>query len=271
MLVAARGRAGPQPRYNRPVPRSAPPPPLALAYHGVTAVRANTPGADLFVRPRDLERQVRALRRWGYRLLTFGEQAELASRGAAAGTACLTFDDGLADNYTTLLPSLRKLDVPATVFVVTGWLGGVHPQAGWARILTVGELRALHMAGVEIGGHTVTHRDLTALSQAEAEAELADCRRELENIVDAPVRVAAYPFGNAGPDAVAACRAAGYAAACRTTGRGSWDDPFDLPRQDMNYGAGVLGLRLKRNDRYESTMRSPLAKGARRAVRTARE
>ena len=70
---------------------------------------------------------------------------------------------------------------------------------------------------------------------------------------------------------VAACRAAGYAAACRTTGRGSWDDPFDLPRQDMNYGAGVLGLRLKRDDRYESTMRSPVAKGARRAVRTARE
>jgi peptidoglycan/xylan/chitin deacetylase (PgdA/CDA1 family) len=247
------------------------PPPLALAYHGVAAARARTLGADLFVRPQDLERQVRALRRWGYRLLKFSEQAELAGRGAAARTASLTFDDGLADNYTTLLPLLERLDAPATVFVVSGWLGGVHPHASWARILTAEQVRALHEAGVEVGAHTATHADLTTLSQAEAEAELAECRRVLEEIVNAPVRVAAYPFGNADANAVAACRAAGYAAACRTTARGSWDDPFDLPRQDMNYGAGVLGLRLKRYDRYESTMRSPLAKGARRALRAARE
>ena len=251
------------------MPRSNPP--LSLCYHGVAAVRATTPGAGLFVRPKDLELHIRTLHRWRYRLLTFGEQAELAKQGAADGTASLTFDDGLADNYMTLLPLLRRLAAPATVFVVTCWLGGVHPGATWARILTVEELRALHTAGLEIGGHTVTHRDLTGLSRADAAMEFEDCRRALEEILDANVKVAAYPFGNADAKTFAACQAAGFIAACRASARGSWTDPFDLPRQDMNYGGGVLGLRLKRVDRYEQVMRSLPAKGARRTVRAARE
>lgn len=245
-------------------------PPLSLCYHGLADVRATTPGSGLFVRPRDLERQIRALRRWGYRLLTFGEQARLAVDGRAAGTASLTFDDGLADTHETLLPLLRRLDVTATVFVVTGWLGGHHPHASWARILSADELRALHMAGIEIGGHTVSHPDLTRLSPEQAESELAGSRRTLEELIEAPVTVAAYPFGSASPDTVAACRRAGYVAACRGPG-GSWKKPFEHPREHMQYGGGLLGLRLKRRGRYEPLMDHLPAKAVRRAIRRGRE
>jgi peptidoglycan/xylan/chitin deacetylase (PgdA/CDA1 family) len=156
------------------------------------------------------------------------------------------------------------------VFVVTEWLGDMHPHAPWARILTVDELRALNEAGVEIGGHTVTHPDLTALSLEQATSELADCRRALEDLLDAAVTVGSYPFDRANSSTLEACRIAGYASACRGP-EGSWKDPLALPRQHMHYDAGVLGLRLKRSARYEPLMEHlPPAKVARRIIRRGR-
>lgn len=37
---------------------------------------------------------------------------------------CITFDDGYADNATVALPILRRLEIPATVFVASGYLNG---------------------------------------------------------------------------------------------------------------------------------------------------
>jgi len=153
------------------------------------------------------------------------------------------------------------------VFAVSGWLGGNHPDAPSAPILDPHGLRALHAAGVEIGAHTVTHRDLTALPPVEAREELAASRAALEAIVQAPVTSAAYPYGAADGAVRAAARAAGLLAACRTQAAGRLADPFDLPRQAMGNGGSRLGLRLKRADRHEPLMRLP---GARRARRLSR-
>jgi peptidoglycan/xylan/chitin deacetylase (PgdA/CDA1 family) len=192
------------------------------------------------------------------------------ARGEGRGWATLTFDDGFADNLHTLLPLLQDVGAPATVFVVSGWLSRPHPYAPRTRILTAGEVRELHANGVEIGGHTVSHPELTALSRDGARAELERGRQELEAIVESPVRVAAYPFGLAGSDTIAACAAAGFEAACRTSGAGSWTAPLNLPRQDMDNGCTLLSLRLKRADRYEPLMSFRVGRGARRLVRLSR-
>jgi peptidoglycan/xylan/chitin deacetylase (PgdA/CDA1 family) len=236
----------------------------------VADVRLPDDPYGLFVRPRDLRRQIGRLRAWGYRLVTFGELAQRVARGEGGGWAALTFDDGFADNLHTLLPILREAGIPATVFVVSGWLGRAHPYAPRARILEADEVRELHAHGVEIGGHTVTHPDLTTLPRDAARHELRQGREELEALIGAPVRVAAYPFGRAGPETIAACAAAGFDAAGRTSGAGSWAAPLDLPRQDMDNGCTLWSLRLKRADRYEPLMRFRAGRGARRLVRLSR-
>lgn len=246
-------------------------PPLTLVYHGVADVPLRRDSHGLFVGPRDLRRHIGRLQEWGYRLVTFGRLAQLVEEGDAAGHAALTFDDGLADNLHVLAPLLAELEAEATVFVVSGWLGRAHPDAPWARILDPDELVALAAApGVEIGSHSATHANLAALSRGDAESELASSKRALEQIARVTIEVAAYPFGLATAATAEACRRAGYRAACRTSGEGAWSDPFNLPRQDMDNGSTMLGLRLKRDDRYEPLMRIWPARVARGLMRQAR-
>ena len=242
-------------------------PPLALAYHGVADVPLRRDPEGLFVRPQDLRRQIAKLREWGYRLASFGELAGEVARGEGAGIAALTFDDGFADNLETLAPLLREVDAPATVFVVSGWLGRPHPSVPWTRILTAEELRELGEAEVEIGGHSATHADLSVRSYDGAREELSRGKGELEEVLGRPIEVAAYPYGRANEETVRACRDAGFRAACGASARGAWDNQHFLPRQDMDNCCTMLGLRLKRDDRYEPLMRLLPARAVRRVSR----
>lgn len=238
-------------------------PPLILAYHGVSDVPAHRDPEGLFIAPRQLRWQIRRLRRWGYEFLTFGALAERLRAGAAASCVALTFDDGLADNLEQLVPILRDEDARATTFVTTGWMGRPHPSVPYARNMTADEVRELHAAGVEIGGHTVTHPDLTKLGFDEARAEVREGCDVLEEVIGAPVDVFAYPFGFATAETIRATGAAGIRAACRVAAEGSFSEPLNLPRQDTNTKS-PLGFWLKRDDRYERLMRHLPAKAVRR-------
>ena len=114
----------------------------------------------------------------------------------AQGHAALTFDDGLVDNLENLVPLLREEEAPATVFVVSGWLGEAYPWGEWTRILTLDELRELAASGVEIGAHSTQH----AIWPRSATSGRAPTSRSaggaLEDVVG-PVETAAYPYGRA--------------------------------------------------------------------------
>ena len=70
------------------------------------------------------ERLIRFLSR-AFTLLPLAEAAEyLASGTLPAAAACITFDDGYADNLTLALPVLARFDAPATIFIATGYLDG---------------------------------------------------------------------------------------------------------------------------------------------------
>jgi peptidoglycan/xylan/chitin deacetylase (PgdA/CDA1 family) len=217
---------------------------------------------NLFVKPEELRKHIRKLRAWGYRFAAFSEFASRVLGEGGENLVALTFDDAPVDNVTTLLPLLLAENVRATVFAVPGWLGDPHPDAPWTRIVTADELRELAASGIEIGAHSMTHRDLSTLTYDEARADLWESRQILEETLQAPVTVAAYPYGSASVETRRACREAGFAFACRSKGLGRWSDPYDLPRHAMGNGSTVLSLRLKRNPRYHRLMEStPMTAG----------
>lgn len=241
--------------------------PLALVYHGVADVRLARDPYALFVSDRRLRAHIHTLKRWGYGFSTLAGLAAQVQRDGGAGMVALTFDDGLADNLHALVPVLEAEGVPATVFVVSGWLGQEHPDAPGARIMTAEEIRALSQKGVEIGAHTVTHPDLTRLGSAEVHEELERSREDLSRITGNEITSLAYPYGRADEDVIGAARTAGFRAACRASGTGSWSEPLNLPRQDMRNSSGYLGLALKRHDLYEPLVRTLPGRALRRLRR----
>ena len=60
------------------------------------------------------------------------------------------------------------------------------------------EVRELRQAGMEVGSHTWSHRNLARLSVHEAEHDLRRSREVLEERLDERVRAIAYPWGKLG-------------------------------------------------------------------------
>jgi len=171
-----------------------------LTYHSVAP--SNNPAfARYRITPEQFEEQLEYLRDTRFRSVTLDEwrlakQAWTPLRGRAV---LLTFDDGFEDFAKYAWPLLRRYGFGATVFLVSGHVGGTNawdaaygeqtPLMGWDTI------RRLRAEGVDFGSHTVSHPFLTARPPAEVAREFAESRAELaEGLGEAPVAVA-YPHG----------------------------------------------------------------------------
>ena len=76
------------------------------------------------------------------------------------------------------------------------------------------QLGEVAQAGVEIGAHSHTHRELDTLSRREAAWEVTHSGQRLRDELGLPVDTFAYPFGYSNRHVRAAVEAAGYVAAC---------------------------------------------------------
>jgi peptidoglycan/xylan/chitin deacetylase (PgdA/CDA1 family) len=163
-------------------------------------------------------------------------------------TVAITFDDGYAEGSTFVREILEQYGIPATFFVVTGFLDQPHEPHG-GPFMTWDQVRQLAAAGFEIGSHTVTHRSLGRLTREEVEKELARSRQRLvEELGHAPEGLS-YPYGTVRDFSAAIAQQArqagyGYAVTAIHGLNHAGCDPFVLRRTSMMAGDGLRTFRL---------------------------
>lgn len=140
-----------------------------------------------------------------YKIVTLDE---LLYKTSNALRLAITFDDGYSCWHEKVAPILKELNIPATFFVSSGFIGLEGEQLRWfcrerlkrqqiLKPLTKNQL--INLADnplFEIGSHTKSHIDLGKnMDLSVLIAEIHDDKKQLEDWIGRPVRWFAYPFG----------------------------------------------------------------------------
>ena len=196
----------------------APPPPAAFR--------------SLYVAPDSFARQMRWLKRLGYRGLSMRDLMPYL-RGEKVGKAVgLTFDDGYCNNLHHALPVLQDCGFTATCYVISQLLGKTNVWdlsngVKQADLMSPEQIRAWSQAGMEIGAHTQNHCQLTSLPDEDALREISASKEELADLIGREVEHFCYPYGIYEARHTAMAKTAGYQSAT-TTRRGKVQPGADL-------------------------------------------
>ena len=210
---------------------------LVLTYHSISDASGPTS-----IPPAVFAMQMQVLADLGRRSLRLSEFIDWheGKNGEADDGVLITFDDAFEDFAEVAAPILKRHGFSALVFVPTrrlskpeGWHGAndpARPLMDWDAI------RSLAKDGIEFGGHSRTHANLTKISKADREEEIAGCAEDISAQIGKPVEGFAAPYGRVSSEVIEAIRrhyriAFGTRLALPKRGQ----DRFDVPRIDMHY------------------------------------
>lgn len=107
--------------------------------------------------------------------------------GFKKGIVSLTFDDGAINQFNDALPILRKYEVPATFYLITGELDSLKKNA----------IKRNITKEYELGSHTVYHSDLLKIEPDSAHKEMIISSDYLKSNFGSDAGLTfAYPWGN---------------------------------------------------------------------------
>ncbi|MCX2730005.1 polysaccharide deacetylase family protein [Saccharopolyspora sp. NFXS83] len=246
-------RTAQQPSRRR-VPQSFP---YVLMYHSVSEYTDDP--YLVTVEPARFERQLRWLRARGCTGVSMRELLAARREGRGRGLVGLTFDDAYTDFSDTVYPLLRRYGWTATVFVISGMMGGHNawdPAGPRKSLMTEDEVARVAAGGMEIGSHSVGHRRLTELDPVELAAEVGKSRPVLQALSGQPVNGFCYPYGDVDAAVVGSVREAGYDYGCAIW-RSEFSGVHALPRTYVGDRDGTVRLDAKRARHGLAATRAP--------------
>jgi peptidoglycan/xylan/chitin deacetylase (PgdA/CDA1 family) len=173
----------------------------------------------------------------------------------------LSFDDGYLSVADSLLEVFgrQKCSLKVILFLVVGKIGQAND---WDKegefvgkaLLTWEQARQLKLHGVEFGSHSLTHPDLTKLTQKALELEINESKRILEEELEMVISTFAYPFGLWNQRVIDTVKKAGYQWAVTASGR-VWEgigNPYRQRRIEIRGIDPDWVVRLKMSFLYDT-------------------
>ncbi|WP_054957940.1 polysaccharide deacetylase family protein [Paenibacillus dakarensis] len=196
--------AAPEAQLSTPVNTESIP---ILMYHSISINPSNT----LSVHPEVFYKQMEHLKNAGYNTITFKELMNWKTNQELPNKPILiTFDDGYLDNFTVAYPYLKKLQMKATIFATSDYIG-VSNHFDWNQAMEMEESGL-----IEMGVHTRHHVDLTKCSPLQLEDEISGAKKIMENRLGHPIISFAYPAGEFNPNVIEVVKRAGFEFAVTT-------------------------------------------------------
>ncbi len=209
-----------------------------LMYHSIS----DAPGPTS-IPPAVFRGQMDTLAACGYGAVPLSDLADWlgGARELPPRSAVITFDDGFADFAEHAAPVLRARGWTATVFLPTGKMGGSEDWKGAnaappRALMSWDQVRKVAGDGMEFGGHSVTHPDLTGLGPEDLEREIRQSREEIGRQVGRLPAGFAPPYGASNPAVRREIRKwYDVSVGTRLERAGRHSDRYDVPRIEMHY------------------------------------
>jgi peptidoglycan/xylan/chitin deacetylase (PgdA/CDA1 family) len=192
-----------------------------LTYHRVIREKPtrDVDPSRIAVSAQQFRSHLRLLRQMGYSgigLNTYAERLRHHQK-IRPKTLAISFDDGYEDNLTVALPILKEFGFTATIFGVTGHVGGRNIwDGGGMRLLSKEGWRLLRREGIDVGSHTVHHPHLPRLGIDQARQEIQESKEQLEDLLGESISTFAYPYGETNDAVEKLVHEAGYTAGYAT-------------------------------------------------------
>lgn len=192
-----------------------------LTYHRITDGEP-TKDCDpqrIAVSRRAFRAQLAWLKRLGMSTVPLNRYPEWLREGKSIPlrTFAITFDDGYDEVRRYALPLLREFGFTATIFAVSGQLGGRNAwDDGREPLMTIEGYRQWLAAGMSVGAHSARHPHLPQESDASARQEIRGCKDALEDALRTKIPLYAYPYGETDDRIDAIAREAGFTGAFAT-------------------------------------------------------
>lgn len=204
-----------------------------LGYHGVMPKEINTSGSKLIVNQEDFEKQLKYLKKHGYKSMTLSEFNCWKNKECkkAHKSVLITFDDGYMDNYLYAFELLKKYDMNAVVFYVGK---NINSNEGYYMNKETIEKAKVEYPNIEFASHSYGLHENFGKTYEEVNNDIM----KMKDVLDS--KYYAYPHGSFTDEYISALKDNGYLLAF-TFGPGKnhrkadiKDDNYKIPRLNIS-------------------------------------